>query len=384
MKKIGIVSLYYKNRNYGGLLQAYALTKFISKTGYDVEQLCWEFFAPKFVAEKRIFKLKKIFRYIKTIINIYFMKWCHFYYDKKFALRNCAFEEFQNKISHSKKIYNKNNVADVSNDYDAIIIGSDQVWNISWYNDEYFLNDVSSSVYKFSYAASMPDINITEEQKEMVRASLKNFSDISVREQSTADFLSELIGENIKCVVDPTMLLEREDWDNISSERLIKEKYIFCYFLGKDRNIRKQAKIFAKKVGLKIVTLPHVGGINREDMTFGDYKLFDIGPQDFVALIKHSEYVLTDSFHAAVFSNIYETKYFVFDRKGISMNERIITLLNMFNSRERFLKPDAKKMYEMKDIPVTDNIDKYKIVRDDSIKFLLGNLGKWEKVTNGN
>ena len=104
------------------------------------------------------------------------------------------------------------------------------------------------------------------------------------------------------------------------------------------------AKEFAEKNNLKIVTLPHLLGRYREcDSDFGDYKLYDVTPQRLISIIKNAKYVFTDSFHATVFSLIFEKEHFVFQRDGKnSMSSRLYTLTALFNTQEHFCDTDEK------------------------------------------
>ena len=118
---------------------------------------------------------------------------------------------------------------------------------------------------------------------------------------------------------------------------LIPHKISICYFLSTNRAVKKYISEFAKKKRMKIVILPHVGGINISDCFFGDMRLYDISPSQFVSLIKYADYVLTDSFHASVFSCIYKKKFVVFSRRGGErMNSRLHSLLKLYSSNDRF------------------------------------------------
>ncbi len=372
MKKIGIITEYYKSKNYGGILQAYAMVLVLSKLTHQAEQLCFErgeTEGAKNHREKLSFlKLlkKMVYRPIKRHIS------------QKINLRKAAFHNFELKIPHSSKVYTSDNILECVNDYDTFITGSDQVWNMDWYFREYFLDFVPDDKCKISYGASMPNINLSGEQKQIVYDHLKSFHAISVRENETADFLEKLTGRKTEWVLDPTLILSRDDWDEICSPKVIDGKYIFCYFLGEHKKHRAIASQFARKMGYKIVTLPHLSRINKNDITFGNVRLYDISPEQFISLIKHAEYVITDSFHATVFSNIYQTKYFVFDRVGIGeMSSRIKSLVALTNEQFRFCTGEnlnAEYMLDRKDIKVQSLSDELLQMKEKSIEFLKTNL----------
>lgn len=372
MKKIGIITEYYKSKNYGGILQAYAMVLVLSKLTHQAEQLCFERGEIEGIKNHRekfsFLKLlkKMVYGSIKQRIS------------RKIDLRNATFHNFELKIPHSSKVYTSDNIYECVNDYDIFITGSDQVWNMDWYFKEYFLDFVPADKLKISYGASMPNINLSVEQKQIVCDHLKSFHAISVREKETVDFLDKLTSKKTEWVLDPTLLLSRHDWDEICSPKVVEEKYIFCYFLGEHKKHRAIASDFAKKTGYKIITLPHLSRINKNDIAFGNAGLYDISPEQFISLIKHAEYVITDSFHATVFSNIYQTKYFVFDRVGIGeMSSRIKSLVSLTNEQFRFCTGEnlnAEYMSDRKDIKVPPLSNKLLQMKEKSIEFLKSNL----------
>lgn len=375
MNKIGIISMYHKNKNYGGLLQAYALPKAISKLNYDCEQIRWPHMHKVLPDAKRKLTVKillsKIVKFPQRQIKRKIQKNIR----NNVSLRNKKFEEFENSIPHSEKCYLRNNIRECNSLYKGFITGSDQVWNMSWYNQEYFLDFAEDSKCKCSYAASMPDVNLTDAEKDVVYNHLKSFNAISTREKETAVMLSELLDREVQTVLDPTLLLTTDTWDEICAERMIKDKYIFCYFLGNAKEDKKIAKRFSKKTGLKLVTLPHLNQVNMSDLNFADINLYNIGPREFISLIKHAEYVITDSFHAAVFSNLYKVKYFVFPRiDACKMDSRIVDLLSLFDETERFCdcaeKRNVQYLLMLKDNKLKENTSDFNVMRDYSLSYL--------------
>ena len=380
-KKIGIITMFYKSHNYGGLLQAYALPRFIRKMGFYSEQIQVDFTAKILQNQKKVRKItiKKVLKYLYRKLMVFYYKCYGFHQEATEGIkkRNVLVDKFADFVPHSEVIFNKENINSCTKYYDVFITGSDQVWNLDWYESEYFLDFVQPGGCKLSYAASMPNVEITENQQETIRKHLQDFQGVSVREQKTARYLSNLLGREVECVLDPTLLLGQEEWDEICSERKVTDKYIFCYFLGTDKEMRHETKIFAKKLGLKIVTLPHLTKVTNSDFKFADYNVYEASPGDFISLIKHAEYVITDSFHACVFANIYSVKYFVFSRKGIGeMDERVITLLDIFNSEKRFCKEEKDYMYNLRNLPANKDFTKLKVMQEKSRKFLLNNLEK--------
>jgi len=380
VKKIAVTTLYNKSINYGGNLQAYAVVKTLEHVGVESEQICLSVT----VYQNNKTLLKKIFNNPKRA----FEKLFNYFSIKKEELktnvlvkRSKAFYNFnQEVIPHSKKVYNNENIKSCIKDYDAFITGSDQVWNMAWYNPAYFLDFVPSDKPKISYAASIARDSLTDEQKEIFKKHLKDFKAISVREPSAKELIKDLSPVEPEVVLDPTLLLSREEWDEVCSERKIDRDYLFCYFLGENKKERKIAKEFAKKRNLKLVTIPHAaGGINLVDRKFGDEKIYDASPQDFISLIKNAKYVFTDSFHAVVFSNIYQKQYFVFNRnKSGQMSSRITDITKLFNQTERFCagkdKENLTYVESLVDIDYSLPNDKFEELKKKSLDFLDRNL----------
>ena len=134
-------------------------------------------------------------------------------------------------------------------------------------------------------------------------------------------------------MLDPTLLLSSEEWNEVAAENPVKEPYVFAYILGDRKDNQKCAKYFAKKKGLKLVTFPLTASRSIRQAFFGDIHSYG-GPDVWLSLIRDAEYVITDSFHAVVFSIVYRKRFVVLRRsvdgeKG-SMNSRMYSLCKMF------------------------------------------------------
>ena len=213
---------------------------------------------------------------------------------------------------------------------------------MEWFCDSYFLSFVKDDSKKIAYAASIGSDLLSDEQLEIMRPLINTFAAISVRESDAKQMLTNITEIPITVCVDPVFLLERNQWDEICSQRLIDEKYCYCHFIGDDQKLRKSAEEYAKKHGLKIVTIPHPSRYNVSDKNFGDYRFISATPKDFISLIKYSDVVFTDSFHCCAFSFIYEKNVFAFHRAGKrGMASRIKTLFSYFKAEDHFCVLDA-------------------------------------------
>ena len=360
-KRIGITTLYHNSENYGGLAQAYGLYKYLDNLGYDVKIIDYVPYKKAKSLKERIAKrinfnngflsfLKGIGWTIRWLWNDIVIKNInrkkYKAYSSNILLRKNAFSNFRDAIPHTKLV-DKESIFQINNDFDVFISGSDQIWKPSVVQDAYVLKFAEGKT-KFSYSSSITTTNICDDEVYFayMKQALSDFKAVSVREEASRDELQEIIGRPVEWVVDPTILLPRENWEELCSEPVVKEKYIFAYFLGKGSKQKEKVERIAKENNLVIVNLPFVAGeYNKADETFGDIKLFDVGLGEFFSLIKNAECVFTDSFHAVCFSWIFKTRFYVFDRDvgfdGTKMSSRIDSILKLMNLEDRKIDCDS-------------------------------------------
>jgi exopolysaccharide biosynthesis predicted pyruvyltransferase EpsI len=224
-------------------------------------------------------------------------------------------------------------LANIESKYDFFICGSDQIWNgsISNLDPAYFLNFVKNSEKKKSYAASFGFEKVPKEMEEEYKTLLSNFSSINMREASGVKIVSSLLGESSQIVLDPTMLLDVEEWNDVAEEKTRNNKYILIYQVGMSSFLLKKAKEIARLTGLRVLTVPFpIGGLIKTGINMS------AGPQKWIGLIKNAELVITDSFHGSAFSIMYNKRFFVCLSEG---STRIRNLLNTFNLNSALLLP---------------------------------------------
>lgn len=379
--KIGIITLYHNSYNYGGILQAYALCRILQKNGVKSEQIPYEHIINASFKDRigRLFEngifsaIKKIVAYLKKNKNI------SVNLEEQNIRKNAFYKFSQILISHSNEVYNQYSISECIDKYDVFITGSDQVWNYVGYDSSYFLDFVDGTKKKkFSYAASFSMKELTNEQKKIVSNSLCDYTAISVREKDAVDLLDGLTDKPVTYVVDPTLLLSQDDWDEVCAERVVDEKYVFGYFLGSNIDVVRMAKEFAHKRELKFVMIPFASGkYNMNEDGLADIRIVDASPEKFLSLVKHAEYVFTDSFHAVVFSFIYQKQFFVFnrDKKG-TMNSRIFSITELFGLEKRFCDSREEESLgyvdRLEDIDYTGSFEKFEELKAKSVEFLNG------------
>ena len=371
--KIAIITHYYGSKNYGGNLQAYALCKVLNQMGMQAEQISFERYSNKKGSKITAKKIaKNILRILSRLKNKSI--------SEDLKKRNASLDSFnRNVVPHTTTVYDEKSIFQCAENYDVFITGSDQVWHPVAYCPAYGLEFVPSDKIKLSYAASMATDKITDEYRNVLKKSLSDFKGISVREISAVDLLQDIVNTEIHVLVDPVFLLSRDNWDELCSKYTVDSPYIFAYFLGDNKSSRILTEQYAKKHNLKVVTLPHLSGDYRKcDADFGNERLYGVSPEDFISLIKGAHKVFTDSFHAVVFSIIYEQEFVVFNRAtggiGGAMKTRLSCLLDTFHLSDRFCDFSEKNRIEYIDSLSKIDFKPIKTIleglKSDSIEYL--------------
>lgn len=372
--RIGIISLYYKNRNCGGLLQAFSLCKILSSLGVNAEQICIDeksfYVIDNHFLKKLIDKVKKggvfsLVRASKIKLEGKIRSLSFSGYIKSFA-------SFEAEIPHSEKVYSRASIPDLANDYDLFISGSDQVW--SWalkyiddsfvdkskkYNqllDVYFLRFVSDEKLKIAYAPSIACPYIPDNLKQYYFDSINRLDAVSIREKASLELFPDELKNKITPVCDPTLLLNSKQWcDALNLSEKKDGKYIFIYLLNPVKKDRIVVKRIKKITGLKTVTCPNITmSPSSYDYHLADIDDFNLGPKEFVNYIKNASLVITNSFHAAVFSMQFHTPFYVVDRESkVSMGSRLDSLLDEYCLSDRKLSQD----FSEDEVKIYDNID---------------------------
>lgn len=339
--KVGIIT-WWRN-NYGSILQALALQQKLNQyNDLQYEIICQ--FGKKATSVDNVFDKIKSVGLAETCKRVF---WKVAF--KGLRLRNKKMQQFVDEnLKVSNQQYNEHDIADSNKYYDTYICGSDQIWNPDLVPTDsmYWLPFVEKGKNKIAYAPSFGASTVTEKQKEQIKANLSTFKAVSCRENSGARTINQIIGEK-KCeaVLDPTMLIERDYWDTISEDKIYDEKYIFAYMLRGTAAQRKYIEKIAKERNLKIISIPFLDyeKIDPYDLKFGDYKLWDADPAEFISAIRHAEYVFCDSFHCIVFSILYHRPFFVFPKVGAdgkvkkSQISRMTDLLELAEIKNRIL-----------------------------------------------
>lgn len=332
MKKVGIVTIVDYN-NYGNRLQNYALQSVLNSMNFEVVTIR-NSISHKLEDNynKTLFsKLKKktFQELITKILKIRKSK----VYKCAYKIKMERFKQFTSKnIIESNYIISEESIPnDISNQFDYFIVGSDQVWNPIYRKGSSI--DFLTFAPREKRIAYAPSFGVSDIPRDFVRDYKKwlmEFKALSVREDAGAEIIKNLTNREAIVLVDPTVMLTKEEWLSISEPHKLKPKtpFLLTYFLGEiPKEVKGLISKLSSKYKLEVVNLGSYEQIER----------YAADPSEFIDYINTANIFLTDSFHGAVFSIILEKQFIVFNRvsKVPSMNSRIDTLLTKFNLMDR-------------------------------------------------
>lgn len=335
--KIGIMT-WLHNGNYGTVLQAYALQHYLRSEGYDVQNID---FSPTVVEKvKNLIKSKNSFTLFSEKFEAMLTR--KKADQDKLRIKEDKFNEFlSSKFMLTKPFYKADDLSELKGKYDAYICGSDQIWSPTLLNPAYYFNYLSKNDTKIAYACSFAVNQIPDNKKDKIKGYLKDFSKISVRENQGKEIVKDLVGLDVPVLVDPTLLLNKSEWDKIASDNIVNKKYVFAYFLTYNEKYFKKAEKIAKEMNCTLVVVPTC----KESYDINADVMQDAGPADWISLIANAEAVVTDSFHGCVFSLIYSKQFFVFkrfaDSNSKSQNSRVYTLLQEYSLNKCLIDADT-------------------------------------------
>lgn len=337
--KVGIVTI-SSAHNYGCMLQAWGLQEYVKKLGYEVDIInlrldCIDTLYKPLNLYKGL-KNAKRFRKLRSAL------WLNL--KKKGIHANRKYKKFESFIAHqlhtTKCYHSYQELVDskVGDNYDILITGSDQVWNgaiTGGLNRAFFLNFTKKPVRKLSFASSVGKTELKDYEKEFFKHYLKNFDAIAVREESAKMMLTPLTDKQIDVVVDPTLLLDVNDFDKLKKPSRYKKGYIFVHVINADNQVRPIAEKLSKLTGLPVIH-------NRPDKRYSNElgRFDDAGVEEFIGLVENAEYVVTNSFHATVFAIIYQRKFFTIPHEKYP--ERMVHLLNTLELTDYLINDAAK------------------------------------------
>lgn len=354
--KIGILTQHFL-LNYGGIIQNFALQQVLLKLGHD---------PLTFEHDTCYSRTRWFLRSAKHVLKNHSLKGLPVYPTYQGRIGNKIFIKFVLKNIRSVTV--NDFTPDLTQKYglDAYVVGSDQVWrpafNLGPRLGNMFLDFAGDDVKKISYAASFgcKEWEYTEEQERMCGKLAKRFDAISVREASGVDLCKEHFGVDATLVLDPTLLLNKEDYGKVCHDVPKKEKHIFVYSLVVSEGVLAVAEKVAEAMGLSIIVKQAGRKVKKEDTI-----------EDWFAEFRDADYVVTDSFHGMVFSIIFN-KPFSIVMNPSGGNDRYLSLLSQLGLMERIVSDELQPVFSA--IDWSDVNHRLTELRKASFEFLKTNL----------
>ncbi|MEL7568243.1 MAG: polysaccharide pyruvyl transferase family protein [Dehalobacterium sp.] len=374
--KIGILTFHYAI-NYGAVLQTYATQKWLLKQGIESDIINYvpieqeSKYHPDIIKKNYLVNFK--FNPLRSIARLVKYKLLT---ERDYVEKTNKFNIFiENNLKMTHIIKCKEELSYLNNDgYDGFICGSDQIWNpeiTKEFDKTYFCDFVNESIKRIAYAASAGDTSIlsqAEYKKDFFRL-IKNFNFIGVRERSLADFIVDESDMNAIVTLDPTLLLEKDDYEEVTASlQHIDKNYVLIYQLARTTKAKEIAAQIAKERNLEIIELcgmlynkPHSKDI-----------ICNAGPSEMLGFIRDASYVVTNSFHGTTLSIIYQKDFSTILSK--KRNSRIIDLLESLKLSNRIVREDTKDIVT-NSINYTIHLEFLEGMKKQSYEFLKKSIG---------
>lgn len=353
-----LIMTWFSYYNYGTLLQVTGLCKHLEKSCHDVRVL--QYYPCN---KKRVFGLELV---------------------KKVKRRLCGNQNIIKKINGGEFLRYRNEylyftdecnsmeqLKSVSEQYDVVICGSDQIWSPVCFDPHYYLDFVEDERKMVAYAPSIGVSEITDEDlKRQIKVLTERFDYISLREKEGANIIAELLHKFVPVVLDPTFLLMQEEWEHVLElKREADEHYVLVYFLGINEEYWLQTINIAKKLDIAIRIVPVFQTDLKRDGVITD----KVGPREFAELIMNADYVCTDSFHGVALSINFQKQFLCFERFSNTdkdnQNSRIHNILDSLLLSNRLYK-SGKPYSVIEKIDYDSVFKRLEIMRKFSAEYL--------------
>ena len=362
--KIGIVSI-HSAHNYGSVLQAYALQESLKKFSDIVEIINYR--PNYFDCQYKIFSIKIYKRYVGLYDKILHFGWRIIMLPSRIEKYN-KFESFiRSNMNLTKKFNTYKELCNTKFSYDSIFVGSDQVWNTDiteGFDKTFYLGFVDNNTIKASYAASIGRKNLDSKYMDLYKKFINDFDFISLREKSSIKLLEKITQKKISTSLDPTLLLDQNEWNLISNKSILNlknKKYIFVYILQENPEFILIVNEISAILHLPVYSISQKKRFNNE-------KIYpNAGPEDFLKLCENCEFVITNSFHGTVFSLIFEKRNCIIPH--LNTGDRMIDLMKKVGLADRIV-PKKKNLNCEKIIEDIDYIKVKNIIKKEQKKSM--------------
>lgn len=323
MKSVGIIT-FHCSYNYGSALQAYALQSYLLEMGYKVKII--DYRSADFDGYK-LFRLRQYKKRPQSLLADVLFLIPH-------SKRKRNFVQFwKDHLNLTQRTYNPgDNMAELNAQFDVFICGSDQIWNLDCTGEidpVFFLGFAAEDKRKIAYAPSLGHIQFKRSNINALEPLIRRLDAISVREASTLALIQPYTEKQVNVTLDPTLLLPPSAYESIIPRRECKKKYIFVYMLeNRDDTLIDYAHRLNEETGLDIYFIGY-----KYNCSIHGKNLYGISPSEFLFYLKNAQYVVTNSFHATVFSILFEKQFCTF--KTLRSFARMQDLLTQLKLTQR-------------------------------------------------
>lgn len=331
-KKVGIIT-FHASRNYGAVLQAYALQQKMSELFRNVEIIDYQNDEIAGMLKLWIYNGDGFKNFLHAVPAFFFR-----------TAKKSAFDKYIAQYLYLSAYITQQNLQSETTKYDILITGSDQIWNtaLTAHDMHYLLDFASDKQCRVAYDASFGDKKLPLD--ETMKQLLNRLDIITLREALMLNEVKNctIVQPTICC--DPSLLLTAEQWKKQVSSPFLKSSYVFLFMIDKSSSLEQYAKKLASKKGLKLIS-------NKNDVSF----LCHPRPDDFLSWVYHADYVITNSFHGTVFSILFYKQFisYPYHNNG-EPKRRIFELLKDTGLEHRtagnvFFQPERKENWDIID-----------------------------------
>lgn len=329
--KIGILTLSASD-NCGSLLQAYALQTVLNdRFGADAEVL--DFRCENSRDMYDLFS-RKPWKYPRRTLN-------NLLHLPTVSRQKKDYEHFRRNVLNAsvRQFSDSEELAAVAGDYDVLICGSDQVWNVNIpdFDPAYFLG-WAGDTKRVAYAPSLGGCDFSAfPDQQLLKKWLQDFSAVSTREQVGVDSVREVAGLEIPIVPDPTLLISPAQWQAVPEDPLVKEPYIFYYsWAYEDEELHRIVQEYARQRGLDVYVIDAFKWPKLKPQNFGFKMAPSGGPQTFLNLMKYADFAFVQSFHGVIFAYMMQRDFCLLDNRPVgAMDNRLAAILELLNVEDR-------------------------------------------------
>lgn len=376
MKKNVCILTWYNSINYGTCIQCYALAEYLRNNNCNVyipstNRYYYGINHPIETIRNVIDKVKEQMLLKNNNIN--------HEYDEGFKEREKKNKDFAYNYTSVSVINSKKDYENIISKCKYFISGSDQIWNPKYVKPPMLLSMAGKDKIKIAYGSSMGVSELPKSMYNFYKKYINRFNYIGVREKTAQKIIKDISDINAEVVLDPSFLLNKEQWSKIAKRPLnIKdnEEFIFGYFIGDSRKNEEEIEKFSKENKLSVYYAMSEAKIK---YSFGT-EIVDMGVEEFIWCLLNAKYIITDSFHAVALSinfnkNFYVYKRFV-DTDKKSQNSRIYDIINTFNLMKNMESQSTNLDNIKNEINFEDVNKKLDYLKKKSVRFLNNALGE--------